>query len=77
MSVESIIKDAGGVAKLAALVGVSHPVVSDWKRKGFFPGSRAVQISTILNLPLEEVARLVAPPRGKSTAASDQTGSAA
>jgi DNA-binding transcriptional regulator YdaS (Cro superfamily) len=69
MNVQTIIERAGGVGKLAALLGVSHPTVSDWKRTGSIPGGRVVQISSALGLSVDEVIKLVPSPRSRTDAA--------
>lgn len=61
MNVQTIIQKAGGVGKLAALLGVSHPTVSDWKRTGFIPGGRIVQISKKLDVRVEDLSMLIKP----------------
>lgn len=61
MNVQTIIQKAGGVGKLAALLGVSHPTVSDWKRTGFIPGGRIVQISRKLDVRVEDLSMLIKP----------------
>lgn len=61
MNVQTIIQQAGGVGKLAAILGVSHPTVSDWKRTGFIPGGRIVQISKKLGFKVEDLSMLIKP----------------
>lgn len=61
MNVQTIIQKAGGVGKLATLLGVSHPTVSEWKRTGFIPGGRLVQISRKLDVKVEELSALIKP----------------
>jgi hypothetical protein len=56
MDVQTIIEKAGGVGKLASTLGVSHSTVCDWKRLGFIPSRRIMQISRTLGLPAETVA---------------------
>lgn len=61
MDVDTLIEKAGGVGKLAETLDVSHPTICDWKRTGFIPGSRAVQISNALKLKIEDVSKLIKP----------------
>ncbi len=70
MDVQTIISKAGGVGKLAALLGVSHPTVSDWKRTGFIPGGRIVQISKKLDVKVEDLSALIKPADADSSAAA-------
>ncbi len=69
MDVDTLIMKAGGVGKLAAKLKLSHPTICDWKRTGFIPGSRAVQISTALDIEISEVSKLIRPVPEKSEAA--------
>jgi len=57
MTVDEIVKLAGGVSKLAALLGVDHSSVSWWKRQGHIPPERAIAIHEILDVPLREIPR--------------------
>jgi hypothetical protein len=59
MNVETIIEKAGGVGKLAALLSVRHPTVCDWRRTGYVPGGRVIEISQKLNLDVTEVSKLI------------------
>lgn len=71
MDVGTIITKAGGVGKLAALLDVRHPTVCDWKRTGFLPGGRVIEISQKLKLDVKEVSGLIKPAalRGKAAPA--------
>jgi len=69
MDVETLIKDAGGVGKLAAKLGVSHTSVCDWKRVGFIPSARIVQISAATAIPVEALSKLIRPVASGSEAA--------
>ena len=69
MNVHTIIERGGGVSQFAAKLSVSHSTVCNWKRTGFVPGHRAVQISQALGLPLESVAALVRRPAEPESAA--------
>ena len=66
MDVQTIIENAGGVGKLATLLGVQHPTVSGWKADGAIPASRLMQISGLLNLSIDEIKHLASPPRSKA-----------
>lgn len=68
MDVQTLIDKAGSVPELAALAGVARTTVLDWKRTGYVPGNRVAQISKALDLPAEDVLKLVQPPRVASTA---------
>jgi DNA-binding transcriptional regulator YdaS (Cro superfamily) len=61
MDIDMIIERVGGVSKLAALLGVSHPSVSAWKQDGYVPGSRVRQISKTLGIPFCELEPLIRP----------------
>jgi DNA-binding transcriptional regulator YdaS (Cro superfamily) len=63
MDIDTIIERAGGVSKLAAILGISHPTVSGWKQDGYVPGARVRQISDLLGIPFCEMYSLVRPPR--------------
>ncbi len=54
-TVDEIIEAAGGVGKLATLIGVSHSSVCDWKRVERIPSRRAIAISKRLGIPLHEI----------------------
>lgn len=64
MRVDTLIELAGGVARLAEALGVAHPTVCGWRKDGFIPGGRLVQISEVLGIPLARLAPLVRPPPG-------------
>ena len=55
MTINEIIRDAGGVSKLAALIGVDHSTVSGWKREGRFPAGRAIIIHERMHIPLADI----------------------
>lgn len=50
---------AGGVAKLAALCGVSHTAVCLWKRDNSIPGHRVGQIAEALGVSADKLTPLV------------------
>lgn len=52
MTVDEIVEAAGSVGKLAALCGVSHSSVCDWRRRERIPVERALQINDKLDIPL-------------------------
>lgn len=68
MDVQSLIDQAGGVGKLATLLGVAHNTVCDWKRTGLIPGNRVAQVCARLNLPVENVLKLARPPKSRPQA---------
>lgn len=68
MDIIAVIDMAGGVGKLATLLGVKHPTVCDWKRSGFVPGGRVVQISRAMQIPLSDLSGLVRTPARKEAA---------
>lgn len=49
--IQSAAERAGGAAKLAAAIGVSHQVVYVWLRRGWVPNNRAVQIKDMYGIP--------------------------
>lgn len=49
------VERAGGVAKLAELLGVKRQGLYPWVRRGFAPASRAVQIEELYGIPREEL----------------------
>lgn len=49
------VEKAGGVAKLAELLGVKRQGLYPWVRRGFAPASRAVQIEELYGIPREEL----------------------
>lgn len=59
MTVQDLIRKAGGVGKLAALCRVHHSTVCDWKRSNFLPGHRVPQISAALNINAADLMVLV------------------
>ena len=68
MDIDTLISLAGGVGKLAALCGVSHPAVSQWRESGTIPATRVQQIAELLDLPLADVITLASPPRRREVA---------
>ena len=58
MNAEELLTQAGGVVKLARLMGVHPTTVSCWRAHGRLPGSRAIQVGRRLGLSLEDVAEL-------------------
>ena len=55
MTVDEIAAKAGGVTRLAELIGVSHSSVCDWKRVERVPVERALAIHEKLSIPLHEI----------------------
>jgi len=55
MTIDEIITRAGGVGKLAHLLGVTHSSVCDWRRSGRIPVRRAKAANELLGLPLHEM----------------------
>ena len=55
MTVNEIIEVGGGVGRLAALLGVSHSSVCDWRRIERVPVERALAIHEKLAIPLSEI----------------------
>lgn len=55
MTVDEIIELAGGVGKLAELLGVSHSAVCDYRRWDRIPVARARTIHEKLGVPLHEI----------------------
>ena len=62
VDIETLIRKAGGVGKLATALNVSRPTVCGWKKTGFLPGARVVQISRALSVPIEDLSNLIKPP---------------
>lgn len=73
MDMKSLIERAGGVAKLAALCGVSHSTVCGWKRDGFLPASRLGQIAEALQFPIAELLSLVKVPERRAGVRGTET----
>lgn len=69
MDVQDLIDKAGGEPQFQTMCGVARTTVLDWKRTGFIPASRVARISASLDVPLEEVIKLVAEPRERSAPA--------
>lgn len=59
MDVHTLISTAGGVGKLATLLGVSHSTVCDWKRVGHIPGRRLPQVVAALGINPADLLGLV------------------
>lgn len=55
MTIDAIISAAGGVGKLAEILGVSHSSVCDWRRAERIPVARALVIHESLAIPLHEI----------------------
>jgi DNA-binding transcriptional regulator YdaS (Cro superfamily) len=53
--VQKAIKEAGGQTKLANQLGISQQAISIWKRQGFVPISRIVEIETQYGVPRSEL----------------------
>lgn len=49
--IEKAIKEAGGQVELAMNLGVSQQAISLWKRKGYVPIDRIVEISSQYGVP--------------------------
>lgn len=49
--IKSAVERAGGAAKLAAFLGVSHQVVYKWVGRGWVPNTRAAQIEDAYGIP--------------------------
>lgn len=60
-TVEALVERAGGVKRMALLLGVSHSSVIDWKHAGYIPGGRALQISQVLHIDPKRILKLVRP----------------
>ena len=46
---------AGGVAKLAKLMGVSRQVCYAWVQRGYVPTGRAKEVETLTGIPAREL----------------------
>lgn len=56
MTIDEIIRVAGGVTKLAEIAGVNHATISaSWRRTGRVPVERALLLHAKLNIPLHEI----------------------
>jgi hypothetical protein len=53
--VQKAIKEAGGQVSLAHQLGVSQQAISIWKRQGFVPISRIVEIEAQYGVPRAEL----------------------
>ena len=49
------IKNAGGQAKFSQLLGISQQAASSWKRSGYAPWRRIVEIEQYTGVPKEEL----------------------
>lgn len=49
--IKSAVERAGGAAKLAAALGVSHQIVYKWSARGWVPTARAAQIEEVYGIP--------------------------
>lgn len=49
------IEAAGGVAKLAAAIGVTRQATYGWITRGYVPSERAVQIEALYGIPRAEL----------------------
>jgi len=54
--IKSAVERAGGAAKLAAALGVSHQIVYKWVARGWAPTARAAQIEELYGIPRAELA---------------------
>lgn len=63
MDVQTLIKQAGGVGKMATKLGVSHSTICDWQRDRTLPISRLPQISAIFEVPIDELLPVATAPR--------------
>ncbi|CDG90094.1 Cro/CI family transcriptional regulator [Xenorhabdus bovienii] len=50
-----VIAKAGGIAKLAKLLGISNQAVSQWVQKKYIPPGRYLELHEKLNIPLEDL----------------------
>lgn len=55
MQVSEVIERAGGVGRLAALLGMHHSSVCKWKKVGRIPTDRALAIHRLSGIPLHEM----------------------
>lgn len=53
--VQKAIQEAGGQVNLAHQLGVTQQAISIWKRQGFVPISRIVEIETQYGVPRAEL----------------------
>jgi hypothetical protein len=65
MDIQTLFDKAGGATRLGLLIGVARTTVIGWKQTGI-PGNRVVQIGSALNIPSDELLKLVQPPRKRS-----------
>jgi hypothetical protein len=56
-AVDEAIAKAGTQRALAISLGVQQPVIAHWKRKGWVPVKRAIQISEIYGIPWATLVR--------------------
>jgi DNA-binding transcriptional regulator YdaS (Cro superfamily) len=49
--IKRAVEQAGGAAKLGAVLGVSHQAVYVWIKRGWVPNDRAVQIEQLYAIP--------------------------
>lgn len=53
--IERAIEVAGGAAALAQQMGVSHQVVYQWKKRGWLPPARAIEVESRYGVPRIEM----------------------
>ncbi|MEQ1965036.1 Cro/CI family transcriptional regulator [Xenorhabdus khoisanae] len=51
------IEKAGGIARLAKLLGISSQAVSQWVQKKHIPPGRYFELHEKLNIPLEDLVK--------------------
>lgn len=67
MTLDELIRRAGGVSSLARIAGVNHATISaTWRRTGRVPVERAHAISEGLDIPLSDIRPDVWRPVGSS-----------
>lgn len=54
--IDKVIEMAGSAQLLAARLGVSHQAVYGWRKKGFVPTKRLLQIEKMFGVQREELA---------------------
>ncbi|QDH50411.1 hypothetical protein [Caulobacter phage KcrB] len=54
--VEKAIENAGGAQQFAARLGVSHQAVYQWRKKGWVPTKRVLQVEKLFGVEREELA---------------------
>ena len=54
--VEKAIENAGGARLFAARLGVSHQAVYQWRKQGWVPDKRVLQVEKLFGIEREELA---------------------